>query len=108
MIKNRDENVKINNKFYENKAKNKEQAKYAAENAKKLASLFRVIRLKKQCVCFDTGEDQVGPDCCDVLAVEITQADCLVTAANTNKSQKAVENPLDKIVFDADLFKMYM
>lgn len=109
MIKNRNESVKISNKFYENKAKTEEQAKSAAENAKKLVSLFRVIRLKKQCACFDTKEDQVAANSCDVLAVKTTPPGRHTTTTNiNNKSQKVVRNPLDKIVVDAGLFKMYM
>ena len=101
MIQNKDENVRTTLKFYDKMPADVEQVKIQLEAKKRLADLFKLITLKKECLCFN--ETTTLPS---KLTVEENSAKKL----NFVKKKKLVNCPktqLENLVINNDLFKMY-
>ena len=99
MIQNKDESVRTTLKFYDKKVVAIDQAKFQSETARRLANLFRLITLKRECLCLKTTTSLPTKSTADYN-----------NKLNVVKKKKLVNCPkiqLENLVIDNDLFKMY-
>ncbi len=103
MIKNKDENVKTYIKFYDKKAEEIDKFKDQQEATKRLADHFKLITLKKECLCFNTITTPLKKLTVD----EKSSPNLNFIKKKKNKLVNCPKNQLENLLINNDLLKMY-